>query len=167
VTGTNDPNKQVSKDAWNAAHVDTTWTTVTKSLDESVTSNSTPQADDELFFTATSGTMYQFELVIVFASPAGGGTPDLAFNLGEDGTSRGVWGAAYLNTSNTLIYGGPFATSTGSNASAGTATTKRAIAITGTHLGNGGTFRLNWSQFSSNSNATTVYAGSYLRYRSV
>jgi len=144
------------------------FTTVTKAADESVASSTAVQNDDELFYTAVSGAFYEVFAYIIYASPLGGPTPDLRVGFGEDGTtSRGLLWAMYWNatdvTTQTL-----FPTDNSSPALiAGTQNGNRALMVWGQHLGNGGTFRFVWAQNTSNANATTVRAGSQLRYRRV
>lgn len=144
------------------------WTTVTKASDESVVSSAVLQDDDELFFTATSGKIYMFEAVIVYASPAGAGTPDFRAGFGEDATTtRGLMQGQYFTAADATIASANFATDQAANFVCGTAAANRALRVIGWHAGNGGTFRLKWSQNSSNVNATIVRAGSYLRYKLV
>ena len=140
---------------------------ITKAADESVTSAAAFQDDNELLFTTTNGVTYMVEVMVLYASPAGGATPDIHFIFGEDATNRGyLIGLGYSTADaqnnlfldgNTVSIGGNF----------GTATTKRIVNIRGTYTGGGGTAKLRWAQNTINANATTVYAGSYLRYRSL
>jgi hypothetical protein len=55
----------------------------------------------------------------------------------------------------------------GSTAAFGTAAANRAMLVAGLHVGNGGTLTFRWAQNTSNVNATTVRAGSQIRYRQV
>lgn len=143
------------------------WTWITKTADESVASSTTFQADDELFFTAVNGGAYEWELLLVYGSPVGGGTPDIKIALGEDAiTVRGGYSA--VGAVQTADTGGnlPAADNQGS-VSLGTATTNRLAKVQGTHVGAGGTFTFLWAQVSSNAGATIVRAGSVLRYRRI
>ena len=142
------------------------FTTVTKASDESVSGSTTIQNDDELLFTASSGTPYVVEFAVVYASPVGGTTPDIKLDFGEDTTARGGFTVIYMSTTDAWGTGTPKADRT-DTISAGTATTKRVITGRGNYVGAGGTFRIRWAQNTSNANATTVYAGSYLRYKAV
>lgn len=140
------------------------WTTVRKSADESVSSNTSVQNDDHLFFTAASGTVYEIDMMVVYASPAGGTTPGFKFDVGEDATLRGAFTIEYISGA------GAATSAVWADAQTGTggiqtATTKRALHLHGWHSGNGGTWRLRWAQTTSGANATTVYTGSYLKYR--
>jgi hypothetical protein len=148
----------------------TSWTSVVKASDESVSGSTVLQNDDELFFTATSGGIYEFELVLIYASPAGGGTPDIRFGLGEDATTgRGL----FSTIANLTTADAPTSTQrhtdqgSGTTTSAGTGTADRVMVCKGGHRGNGGTFRLVWAQNTSDANATIVRAGSVLRYRRI
>ena len=143
------------------------YTTVTKASDESVSGSTTIQNDDELLFTASSGTPYVIEFAIVYASPAGGGTPDITIDIGEDGTLRGVVTACYIGSADSSSSSALGSIQGGTPLTAGTATTKRIVTARGWHVGAGGTFRIRWAQYFSSGNATTVYAGSYLRYKAV
>lgn len=140
------------------------FTTVTKVSDESVSSSTSVQNDDELLFTAASGTPYTVTFAVVYASPVGTTTPDIKIDLGEDSTLRGVFQIAYVTSTDSAARTQLESNQTATLA-AGTAATKRVIYGWGWHVGAGGTFRVRWAQNTSNSNATTVYAGSILRYK--
>lgn len=146
------------------------WTVVYKAADESVTSSTTVQVDDELKFTATSGSIYEIEMFIVYVSAAGGGTPDFKYQLYEDATARGAWSAfatENFSAADTATGGTALTGSGATPASAGTATTNRVVRLQSWHVGGGGTFALYWAQNTSDANATTVKAGSVLRYRRI
>ena len=147
------------------------WTVVTKGGDTSRASTTTPTADPDLAFTTVSGAAYEFEFFIVYASPAGAGTPDLKFAVSEDSTVRGTWSTAaaeQIGTTDTATFGAAPTTGTTSGAAgAGTAAADRPLFICGTHVGGGGALSLLWSQSTSGSNATIVRAGSLLRYRRI
>lgn len=142
------------------------WTVISKGGDESIVSSVVLQNDDDLFFTATSSTMFEVEIVVIYASPAGGGTPDIKFGFGEDATARGAVQGSGVSTAdagasqNTL-------TNQAANVVNGTAAINRVIVYKGSHAGAGGVFRLLWAQNTSGLNATIVRAGSELRYRPV
>ncbi len=140
------------------------WTYVNKTADESVASNTSPQNDDELFFTTVSGAAYEMEVVLIYASPAGGGTPDIKMDLGEDGTARGdALGLGIGSTEATAS--GSILTNQSSTVLHGTAATNRVMKYFVTYVGGGGTFRVRWAQGTSSVNATIVRAGSLIRYR--
>lgn len=139
------------------------WTTVRKTADESVSSNTTVQNDDELFFTDVSGALYEVELVIIYGSPAGGGTPDLKAALGY-ASNWGVFQYGGWAANDTLV-NTVFNSNASQNPIFGTAAADRVGFIRGVMPGLGSTFRFLWAQNSSDSNATIVRAGSVLRYR--
>ena len=144
------------------------WGNVRKAADESVASSTTVQNDDELFFTAVSGGQYEIEVMLVYGSPAGGTTPDLKIDLGEDTTARGVVGTLVGFSNTDVAFGNVFgATNQTATWIFGTATTDRIAKLVGVHTGGGGTFRLRWAQNVSGVNATIVRAGSLIRYRRV
>lgn len=148
--------------AWSAAAGG--WdATVRKTADESVANNTTPQDDDELFFTAANGTPYIGELIMVYGSPVGAGTPDIKVALGEDATARGWWLFWGPNTADTLTV--TMVSTNQTAGAAGTAAANRILWVPFTHLGAGGTFKFQWSQNTSGGNPTIVRAGSLLRYK--
>lgn len=143
------------------------WTVITKLADQSRSSTIVPNADSELFFSNVNGAVYEIEIILVYASPVGGGTPDIRIDLGEDGVGRGVFGsAAYFNAAGTPSQGTVLANLTATFA-AGTVTTDRALKLVGTYTGGGGIFEVEWSQNTSSTDATIVRAGSILRYRQI
>ena len=144
------------------------WTWITKAADESVTSSITPQADDHLFFTTISGALYEIDISLVFASPAGGSAPNLRVSFGEDTTIRG----AFSPIGNIAPGDGPAsANSVLANrtaaVSSGSAATNRILQLMGAFSGAGGTFAVLWAQNTSDANAIIVRAGSVLRYRRI
>ena len=143
------------------------WTTVRKTADESVTSSTTLQDDDELYFATSSGSVYSVEMVLLYASPVGGGTPDMKVSAGESGGQAAVLSDGHLTASNTASGPGHLLYDLTLPIDLGTATTKRMSVWWGMHVGGGGTFKVQWAQSTSSGNATTVYAGSYLRYRQI
>ena len=141
---------------------------VTKTSDESMT-GTTLQDDNHLFFTATSGKIYFIEFTLIFASPAGGGTPDIKVIAGEDNTYRGMYQGLGANNSigetrNLPIFDSKL---NATPATAGTAAGKRLYAMEGWHTGAGGTWKIQWAQNTSNANNLTVYTNSYLRYKAM
>lgn len=151
--------------AW-AAGAAESWTTLRKASDESVSSSTTLQDDNDMTFTAANGTYYYFEYVIIYASPVGGGTPDLKIAMGESGTTAGVWEAVYPGTNDVGAIAGTLTDQT-TTIAVGTGTSKRTFFGSGTHVGAGGSFKVRWAQNTSNANNTTLYTGSYFRYRTV
>lgn len=145
---------------------DNGWTTVTKTGDESVASSTATQNDDELTFSTAAGTLYIYEAVIIYASPDGGGTPDIKFEF-DDASAQpeGMWSVWRLGTTN--VAGASDLTLGVTTTTAGTAATKRLILVQGWVIGGGGSTTFKWAQNTSNVNPTIVYAGSYLRYKTV
>lgn len=122
--------------------------------------------DTALVFTGVNGGVYEFEVLIVYASPAGGGTPDMNCSVNEDGTTRGAVTSVNLNTgdgSNTTTT----AVSTAGVIVSGTATTNRLCKLFGVYYASGAQFRLQWCQNTSGANPTIVRAGSLLRYNRI
>lgn len=142
------------------------WTNVVKAIDESVASSATLQTDDELFFTAVSGATYEVESLTIYASPAGGATPDMKIAFGEDASVRGNMIVSIISTGDITNLGSQLTNQT-LLASVGTAAANRAVYASGFHTGGGGTFSLLWAQSTSGVNATIVRAGSVLRYRRI
>lgn len=136
------------------------WTKVTKASDESVTNNTTLQNDDELFFTASSGTLYEVELYVHYL---GDGSADLKCAFGEDSTIRGGMLTNSLGPTDGAQAAARNADQT-ATIGIGTSATKRLAIITGYYTGGGGTWRLLWANNTA-AGTTTIKAGSYLRYR--
>lgn len=158
------PSRWASQDETGAITTPEGWTRVQKAADESVSSSAVVQNDDELLFVAAAGKNYDVELDIVYDSAAGAGTPDLKCDLGEDATARGVFHGIGFSTADAAQDVQALANQT-ATMTFGTAATKRVARIRGSYTGNGGTFRFRWAQNTSGANATTVRAGSELRYR--
>ena len=147
------------------------WTVITKASDESVTSSTTIQKDNELFFTTTSGAFYAIEAYIIatgkLSGPSAAGDIKLALGESETIAFRGILQGIGLNTSD----GGYFAQIDtrildGATAHFGLTTEKRVIHIFGAYeRAGGGDLALWWAQATSDAVPTTIYAGSELRYR--
>jgi hypothetical protein len=143
------------------------WTVVRKSADEQVNNSATLQDDDALQFQTVSGQPYEVEVLVIYASPAGAGTPDIKCELSEDATARGAvqWlglsTADAAQTLSTTDVGGVSATF-------GTAAAKRVARALAFHVGGGGLLKLRWAQNTSTAGQPTiVYTGSVLRYRAI
>lgn len=142
------------------------WTVVRKTLDESF-NDITIQDDNELQFQTVAGTPYEIELLALYASPTGAGTPDIKCELSEDATARGstMWvGLSTADAAQTL-------TTTdvgGVSATFGTAAAKRVCRGLAHHVGNGGLFKFRWAQNTKTAGSPVlVYTGSVLRYRAI
>ena len=142
------------------------WTTVVKTGDENVAASTTLQNDDELFYTAVNGGVYEFQVGIIYDSPLSAGVPDIKVAFGEDTATRGSRWFLALSVTETRSLDTALVASN-QNTTAGTAATKRIYLHWGWHVGAGGTFRFSWAQNTSDANPTTVYAGSYLAYRRI
>jgi hypothetical protein len=142
------------------------WTTVVKGSDQSVASSTAVANDSALFFATVNGAVYELEMVLVYGSPAGGGTPDLKISFGEDATDRGaVQGTGFSSTS-TISTAGVLA-NTGTTSVWGTDTANRGLLVRGAFVGAGGTFHVLWAQNTSGVNPTIMRAGSLVRYRRI
>lgn len=140
--------------------------TVVKTATESVTSSTTLQNDDELSFSVVANTSYYIEVILVYDSPAGGGTPDIKtqFALAAGAfVSAQVFGvgvsnaeaATTQNVFNTAIVWG-------------TGTTPRVLRLeVFVRADTTTTLHFQWAQNVSGVNATRVLAGSTLSYRAL
>lgn len=142
--------------------------TVTKGSDESVTSNTSVQADDDLHFTTVTNGVYRYQLVAIYASPAGGGTPDIKYRVTDTplvgSSTNGLFVLFNINTSD--LANSPSVALHGATATAGTGTANRVVWMQGWFVSAAGaacTFY--WAQSTSDSNATIVRAGSILQHK--
>jgi hypothetical protein len=142
------------------------WTIVRKSADESF-NDTALQDDDQLQFQTVAGTPYEIEILVLYASPGGAGTPDIKCELSEDSTPRGATMWVGLSTTDaaqaltTTDVGGVSATF-------GTAVAKRIARGLAHHVGNGGLMKFRWAQNTKSvPNPIFVYTGSVLRYRAI
>jgi hypothetical protein len=142
------------------------WTTLHMAGYHSVASATAVANDSELFFATVSGAVYEIEMVLIYGSPAGSGTPDIKMTYAEDATDRGAVLAIGYSAGNIVQTQGQLTTNV-QNTSWGTATGNRTIALRGAHVGGGGTFHVMWAQQTSSVNATIMRAGSLLRYRRI
>lgn len=152
---------------WDDAHVitDPDWDVViAKSADESVTSSTALQDDNDLFFTSVAGGYYIWEAYLIVQGNSAG---DCKVAFGEDSTFRGWWHmvtSSAAGTIGTQTLGTRFSDVGTINTDV---TNIYVTAIRGTLTGNGGTFKLQWAQNTSNGTATTVKQGSILRYKRI
>ncbi len=140
------------------------WTQVVAASDQSIASSTVLTNDAELAFQTVAGVQYSVFIVLRYGSPAGAGTPDIQTAFGEDATPRGFFTAAGLSNSEAQFTALSAADQTDTSVF-GTAATDRTVLIAGSYIGNGGIFRLLWSQFVSGANATIRRAGSAILYR--
>lgn len=140
------------------------FTAVVKSADQSISGSTVLANDSELLFVAGAAVTYELQILVIYASPAGGATPDMKVAFGEDATARGVLNSTVLGTTDT-----PSAFSQNCDQAAtvtiGTNAANRLANFWGYYTGNGGTFRVLWAQNTSDANATIMRARSQLRYR--
>lgn len=144
------------------------WTIVRKTVNEDVSSSTVVQNDDELFFQTVAGAVYEVEILLVYVSAVGAGTPDLKFDLGEDSAARGVFfPVGGFSTADAALATGLLANQT-ATVSLGTSAFDRAALYKGQYApAGGGIFRVRWAQDTSNANATTMRVGSLIRYRRI
>lgn len=140
------------------------WTVVVKPGDTSRSATTVAAADPDLTFTPANGSVYEVYLAVVYASPAGAGTPDMKISFGEDGTKRGAITWLGLNTSDTELNALTGCATNSTNAY-GTAAANRIGISRATYIGSGAAAGFYWAQNTSDANATIVRAGSLLAYR--
>lgn len=144
-----------------------------KTADESVTSSTTLQNDDHLFYTIGAAGTYLIDAWLIgtsaanaagdiqvgFSFPTGtlafsGIGPDPALASGTLGQTN--WAGIASATSGTSAFGW------------GLSTSALGLVIRGSFIATGtGTLRLMWAQLSSSASASTLKAGSYMRVQQV
>lgn len=146
------------------------WTVVTKGTDTSRSSTSSLAADSDtsvaLTFTPASGGVYQIEALLIYASPAGGGTPDFKLSFGEDATARGSGHVICMSNGDAAATTN-FLMQNANGVSIGTAATNRMCILRGWYVGTGNAASIYWSQLTSDTNATILRASSILAYRRI
>lgn len=136
--------------------------TVRKSSDESVTNSATVQNDDQLLIALQPNVNYAFQAYIYYTAHEDGDIT-LAFTVPAGATL--VWGTAGFYDAALTVIGSVTITGSGSELDAGgLAGLGFASIITGTVAmgATAGNLQFQFSQATSNANATTVKAGSYL-----
>ncbi len=142
------------------------WTTIVKAANEAVTSSTTLQNDDDFLFVAANGTTYEIEFLLIYASPNVGNTPGLKMAFGEDATNtRGSIALQYVSADTPAV--SQVLTDQATTVTSGTNAIKRLVVGKGYHTGAGGTFRMLWAQGTSDTDATTLYRPSQMRYRAI
>lgn len=137
---------------------------IRKTADESVTSNTTPQADDELLFAIGANEVRTARFVVFFTAATGG---DLRFNISGPSGSSGRYGfhglavSAASDTSDLRATSDALGSDSAIGGAGATAVTLiiEALVATGATPGN---VTFNWSQQSSSGTATVVLADSFL-----
>jgi len=165
---TTDGNGQLSW-SWNPGTI-----FVRKTANESVTNSTTPQADDHLYATLPANSIWEVEILLRTQSAGGdanNGGIQVQLNA-PTGTSMQVYveikkGGSGGDLNHHWHYGWITApnTSVGYNPIPGTTTQTGAVKLKGLVIvgSTGGTLQLYWAQNAANTNATTVYANSYMK----
>lgn len=136
-----------------------------KALDESVASSIVLQNDDELFFTAAAGAFYYVEaLLVVSGSVTANQGAQTSWGEDADG-NRGQMSMQSRGSATDLAALNSVRTNQSDVVSLNAKVANRSYFVWGTHLGNGGTFRLKWAQNVSEVTPVVMHAGSILRYR--
>lgn len=143
------------------------WSTVVKTVDQSLTTDDTLNNDADLLFATAANTNYIARMLIIFGSVSA--TPDFQFAITHSGTTTAhIIGAWKLDTGATAF----------TNVQGDETPTGNAILIAAGEINmlwiyyflrtgvSGGTVNFQWAQNTSDANATIVYAGSYLEYLS-
>lgn len=140
---------------------------VRKTANETVTSSTTPQDDDHLFFPLAADALYLFKAVLIysaatagdarfgFAAPPGATIQFGIQGVGSDGTTPRVSAA---DSATTLSVGGLVDETTKLIA------TLNGLVVTG---GTSGDLQLQWCQSVTNGTATTLYANSFLEVQRI
>ena len=141
-------------------------TLVSKTADQSITSDNTLNNDSQLLFPMLANTKYQFKLEVFFDT---GTTPDFKWrHTGPASpTLVRIVERGSVPGSGTLSFNIATAYSTADNTlTSSSGTTGGYVSLEGIiHNGaNAGDFHFQWSQNSSSVTATTVRAGSYIEY---
>ena len=143
---------------------------VVKAADESVTSNTTPQDDDELFLTVTANAAYRLTMHLLVACTGTGSDIFFRFNAPTGSTMSAS--SAGIDQGATTVIGSMNAGAiqnvttfpTSPNFAYGAVNSTVGIITVGTLIvgSTAGTLRLQWSQATSSATATVVKAGSSL-----
>jgi hypothetical protein len=147
---------------------------VRKTANESVTNSTTPQADDHLYATLPANSIWEVEILLRTQSAGGdGNNGGIQVQLNAPtGTSMQVYveirkGGSGSDLSHHWHYGWITAPNTpvGYNPIPGTTTQTGAVKLKGLVIvgSTGGTLQLYWAQNAATTNATTVYANSYMK----
>ena len=147
---------------------------VRKTANESVTNSTTPQADDHLYATLPANSIWEVEILLRTQSAGpdnSNGGIQVQLNA-PTGTSMQVFveirkGGSGSDLNHHWQYGWITAPNTpvGYNPIPGTTTQTGAVKLKGLVIvgSTGGTLQLYWAQNAANTNATTVYADSYMK----
>ncbi len=148
------------------------FTEVIAASDQDIASSTALTNDNELFFTMTAGSVYEWELKLKYSSPVGAGTPDMKFDFTGPATLTGNKAVInYIDSADGLT-GSIGQGSLAATGIIGTAAVGRYCyvrgwaASTAGGVGSSG-FIFRWSQNTSNVNPTRRHAGSMLRWRKI
>lgn len=149
------------------------WSVVEATMDEDVSSNTTVQNDDELFFSVTAGAYYEIVGTLLYSSPAGGGTPDMKVTFNGPATFAGLFSMDnYITTGEAVTADSGAVSPPSGTHGLGTATAARVSTlrawVTSSSSGSGSSGAIfQWAQNTSNMNPTRRLAGSFLCYQQV
>lgn len=143
------------------------WTTVTKTADETINTDTTVTADSALLFAVAANTKYRFRVLAFFST---GATPGFKFSiLGPSSPTLFKARNQYGNDSNGMN-GSVITTSYYSGVAVGGAGGGGGFALVEAVLHNGanaGNIEFGWAQNTSDAGSTTVLAGSFIEYKVV
>lgn len=143
------------------------WTTVTKTTDETINTDTTVTADSALLFAVAANTKYRFRVLAFFST---GATPGFKFSILGPSTptlfkARNQFGndSTGLNNSavTTSYYSGVAVVGAGGG---GGFALVEAVLHNGANAGN---IEFGWAQNTSDAGSTTVLAGSFIEYKVV
>lgn len=141
---------------------------VRKTSAESVTSSTTFQDDDELFYTIDDSSARYEVNAYLFVSSAANAAGDIKFQWSMPGGSNVAMGGIGLDIGLASGAVGTLSMQAGSPLSFGCSTTQSMIVLHAIFTpGATGTLTLQWAQNSSSGSATTVQAGSHLVIKQV
>jgi hypothetical protein len=147
---------------------------VRKTANESVTNSTTPQADDHLYATLPANSIWEVEILLrtqsagpdnsnggirVQLNAPTGSSMQVFVEIRKGGSGSDLyhhWHYGWITAPNTPV---------GYNPIPGTTTPTGAVKLKGLVIvgSTGGTLQLYWAQNAANTNATTVYANSYMK----
>jgi hypothetical protein len=132
-------------------------TIIRKTANETVTSSTTLQDDNHLFFTMTSNTVYQVKYLLMMTQPTTNNAMKVNWSYPAGASMRFAYGTQFVT--NDL----------GAPPDIGLSISQQPVAyllegVVST-VGTAGDFRLRWAQSGSSTNAMTMLTNSYLEYR--
>ncbi len=127
---------------------------VIKTVDEVLTSDTTLQDDNQLFFTVGANESWAFEAVLIYNAHA---TPDIKIKWDAPSGSTMTWADQSITDDDSVFILSTTTTISGNGANR--IAVFRGVLLTG---GSAGTFKLTWAQNTSSINASTMLIGSYI-----